>query len=153
MATREEYTDCMIPHMKGGGPDRKLRFCTGAKLCSGKAKTKAEAEQLCQDQPLKESKPRKTRSPKCITDPASLASCIIDQIGGASTTENLEGRLEQAIIDCTATKKPSPPASHPPTYTRFMNSCLKEAGAGGDFAASQPVIKKCQTEWTAQRGA
>ena len=47
MASREVYTQCMIPHMKGGGPDRKLRFCIGAKLCSGKAKTEAEARELC----------------------------------------------------------------------------------------------------------
>ena len=41
------YTECMKPYMSGGGANRKLRFCVGAKLCSGKASTEAEAGELC----------------------------------------------------------------------------------------------------------
>lgn len=63
MGKREDYTTCMVPYMKGGGPDRKERFCIGAKLCSGKASTKEEAARMCAEAAAnpKPRKPRKSR--------------------------------------------------------------------------------------------
>lgn len=69
-ADRKAYTDCMVPWMKGGGPDRKLRFCIGAKICSGKAATEQEARQICVSLPPKEPKTRKSR--KEISNPTNL---------------------------------------------------------------------------------
>jgi len=47
---RQEYNDCMSPHMKGTGltkEQRQKKMCIGAKLCTGKAKTEQEAIALC----------------------------------------------------------------------------------------------------------
>ena len=151
---RTEYTQCMTPHMQGAGKTKEQRqhdMYIGAKLCSGKAKTPAEGEKMCKDQPAKEPKQRKPRSGKSVTDPVKLATCVATKIDVVTlTTANLPSRLEEAIKACSTTK--SAPA-RPPTYKRFMNACLKEAGAGGDFMTSQPVIKQCQAEWNKTRGA
>ncbi|KKM97414.1 hypothetical protein LCGC14_1168180 [marine sediment metagenome] len=145
---RAKYTNCMIPFMKGGGPDRKLRFCIGAKVCSGKAKTEAEAEQICINQPAKEPKPRKS-SGRGI-DPVKLAGCISTNMDLANLTpDNLRARLETAITHCKAGKS----STRPLTYKRFMSSCIKETSEGGDFIHSQPDIKRCQTKWNAMRAA
>lgn len=47
---RQAYNDCMKPYISGKGmskEERRLRFCVGAKVCSGKAKTEEEAAQVC----------------------------------------------------------------------------------------------------------
>jgi hypothetical protein len=60
MGKREDYTTCMVPWMKGGGPDRKVRFCVGAKICSGKASNEEEARRLCAEAAANP-KPKKAR--------------------------------------------------------------------------------------------
>lgn len=85
---REAYNKCMVPYMKGGGEDRKLRFCTGAKVCSGKAATEEEARQICLTQPKKteetQTKTRKTRKSKksfsCGEELATLTACVLSEI-------------------------------------------------------------------------
>jgi hypothetical protein len=57
--------------MKGGGPDRKLRFCVGAKLCSGKAKNEQEAIQLC-------SVPKEPKAGKVGKKKAGVNPCVRD---------------------------------------------------------------------------
>ncbi|KKN59504.1 hypothetical protein LCGC14_0541180 [marine sediment metagenome] len=147
---RSAYTNCMIPFMKGGGPDRKLRFCIGAKVCSGKAQTEAEAKQICVNQPAKEPKPRKSSGRGRGVDPVQLAGCISANMDLANLTrENLPTRLEAAITHCKAGKS----SAKPLTYKRFMSSCIKETSEGGDFIHSQPDIKRCQTKWNAMRGS
>jgi len=137
----------MIPFMKGGGPGRKLRFCIGAKVCSGKAKSEAEAEQICINQPAKEPKPRKT-SARGI-DPVKLASCISTNMDLTNlTVDNMPARLEAAITHCSTAKA----STKPLTYKRFMSSCMKESGNGGDFIHSQREIKACQAKWNEVRG-
>ena len=144
---RSAYTTCMITWMKGGGPDRKSRFCIGAKLCSGKAKSEEEAKQICLSLPAKEPKPRKT-SGRGI-DPVKLASCISTNIDLASLTlDNMPARLEAAITHCSTGKS----STKPLTYKRFMSSCIKETSEGGDFIHSQPDIKRCQAKWNEMRG-
>jgi len=81
MGNREQYNKCMVPYMKGGGDDRKLRFCIGAKLCSGKSKTEEEAKALCSLP--KEPKPAKTRksgggAKSCEKEVTELAQCMLD---------------------------------------------------------------------------
>ncbi len=145
---RAAYNKCMIPFMKGGGPDRKLRFCIGAKTCSGKAKSEAEAEQICINQPAREPKPHK--GSRHSIDPVNLATCMSTKMNMEGlTVDNLPARLESAIKLCSMTK-----AGSPPTYKRFMTSCIKETGSGGgDWRDSQPDIKKCQAKWNELRGA
>ena len=148
---RSAYRTCMIPFMKGGGPDRKLRFCIGAKVCSKKSKDEAEAREVCllpkEPKPAKEPKPRKS-SGRGI-DPVQLAGCISTNMDLANLTrENLPTRLEAAITHCKAGKS----STKPLTYKRFMSSCIKETSEGGDFIHSQPDIKRCQVRWNELRG-
>ena len=47
---RAQYNKCLVPYISGTGKskeERKLRFCVGAKLCSGKSKTEEEAIAVC----------------------------------------------------------------------------------------------------------
>lgn len=152
MATRAEYTECMRPFITGTGKtkeERQLGFCTGAKICSGKAASVEEAEKICREQPPKEPKPRKTKASKCAIDLATLASCLSRTIDLESlTAENLASQLESAMHSCGTTSPTSKT-----TYRRFMNSCLKETGGGGDFLTSQRDIKTCQAKWNESRGS
>lgn len=152
MPTRAEYTECMRSFITGTGKtkeERQVGFCTGAKICSQKATSVEEAEKICREQPPKEPKPRKTRSGKCNTDLAKLASCVSTRIDLESlTAENLAAQLESAMQKCGSSKPTSKT-----TYRRFMNSCLKETGGGGDFLTSQRDIKTCQIKWNETRGA
>lgn len=145
---RDSYTACMVPFMKGGGPDRKLRFCIGAKVCSQKAATEAEAEQICINQPPKEPKSRVSRSGKCITEAPKLAACLSTNLDmDGLTIDNLEVRLEAALIHCQAKKSGK---SGSPTFDKFMRNCIKENGRGGDLKSSMGSIKKCQNQWRRQ---
>lgn len=144
---RAAYNECMKPFISGQHEDRKGDFCLGAKICSGKATNEEEAAKLCAEaaaDPLKQTQSRKSK-----IDPARLASCISANIDiERLTVDNLPARLEVAINHCSKTRSASPP-----TYKRFMNSCLKEIGAGGDFINSQREIKECQTRWNKKRAA
>ena len=98
MGKREDYTACMRPYMTGGGPDRKTRFCTGAKICSGKAANEKEAVRLCAEAAAnpKEPKPRKTRRGKLNTD--TLAACVIKGLDGSAPTLS---NLPPILVRCT----------------------------------------------------
>jgi len=132
----------MIPHMKGGGPDRKLRFCVGAKLCSMKAKSEEEAKQICLTQPPKEPKARKSRSSGKDID--ALAYCVIKTLeGSAPTLDN----LVPIIADCTGQK-----TAKPLTRERFIKQCFKENGTpsemgGYDIKEAQRLRSFCTAQW------
>ena len=96
MNKREEYTNCMKPYMTGGGPERKERFCIGAKICSSKANNEPEARKLCAEAALNPKPPRVKRN-KCIITPDKVA-CIIKNLGGSEITQ---GNLMAAITKCT----------------------------------------------------
>lgn len=99
---RSAYNKCMIPWMKGGGPDRKLRFCIGAKICSSKSKTEAEAREVC----LLPKEPKPLKSFGRGIDPVKLATCITGAVSLANLTpENFKVRLEEAIAKCSSTVK------------------------------------------------
>lgn len=78
---RSAYNKCMIPWMKGGGPDRKLRFCIGAKTCSGKAKSEAEAREVCllpkEPKPLK-TKAKRDGAKSCEKGAIELTQCVMN---------------------------------------------------------------------------
>jgi len=145
---RQKYNSCMAPFMKGGGEDRKLRFCTGAKVCSGKASTKEEARQICLTQPPNPPKARKAKGAKCA-DPVKLATCVAANADMSKITDmtTFKDWLEAAIVHCSI--QVTQPAK-PITYKAFMRACLKKAGVM-DFTKSQPAIKKCEEEWKTTR--
>lgn len=95
---RAQYNECMVPYMKGGGADRKLRFCTGAKLCSGKASTEEQARQICLAEPPKEKKPSKRRTKaSCPAEMSALADCVITKVTREDFTRD---RLSEALQMC-----------------------------------------------------
>ena len=107
MGTREEYTACMKPYMTGGGPDRKERFCHGAKICSGKAKNKDEAARLCAEaaanpKPAKEKRGRKVCS---LKDLDAISVCLVENIDISKlTTENMTNIFGNALKKCSGVK-------------------------------------------------
>lgn len=105
MSKREEYNQCMVPYMKGGGPDRKLRFCIGAKLCSGKSKSEEEAKAICLLP--KEPKPIKARRSKdgaksCEKEVRELTQCVVGKIDMnlAHNINSIEVAIVNAIMEC-----------------------------------------------------
>ena len=110
MPDRTAYNNCMKPYMTGGGEDRKLRFCSGAKVCSGKSKTEAEARQICLAQPPKLPRERKTRGQRspglnCGQQMATLAGCAAKEINTTTlTTENFALTLAEALQKCNCTR-------------------------------------------------
>ncbi len=105
MSKREDYTTCMVPFMKGGGPDRKQRFCIGAKICSQKANTEEEAVKLCAEAAANPKPPKTKRTRKCAIDTNALATCVIKELDGSEI--NLSN-LTSIIASCTGQKVEKP---------------------------------------------
>ena len=113
MGKREEYNKCMIPFMKGGGEDRKLRFCIGAKLCSGKSKTEEEAREICllpkEPKPVK-AKTKRNGAKSCETGVMELTQCILDTLDRDGTYQqvlniNSAGQaIANALLECQCEK-------------------------------------------------
>lgn len=112
---RKQYTACMVPFMKGGGPDRKLRFCIGAKLCSGKSKTEEEAKKVCllpkEPKPAKALK-RKGAGQSCDKVAGKLAECVVSRLvdNGAYKNQALNINsvgvaVANAIMECQCPPK------------------------------------------------
>ncbi len=108
---REEYTTCMVPYMKGGGPDRKERFCVGAKLCSGKAQNESEAKTLCAEAAAEAAAnpkpPRQKRAKKVCTlqDLEAISTCMVSNIDlGSLTPENMGKVFGDALRKCSGGK-------------------------------------------------
>lgn len=139
MGSRAEYTTCMVPWMKGGGPDRKERFCLGAKLCSGKANNQEEAVKLCAEAAAnpKPPKARKARG-KCTIDSAALASCVIKLI---DNTTNVS-QLGSIIAGCTGQR-----VEKSLTRESFIKKCFKENIVTGDIKETQKLRSLCTAKW------
>ncbi len=107
---RVAYNKCMSPHMKGGGEDRKLRFCIGAKLCSGKFNTEEEARKACLVP--KEPKPQKVRGGKggaqsCEKSVLKLAECVVNRLvennvykDQALNINSVGAAVTNALLEC-----------------------------------------------------
>lgn len=119
------YTECMKPYMAGGGPDRRLRFCVGAKLCSGKADNEASAKELCLSQPAKVSSGTaggKAPSRSCTVSMASLAACAISKIDwDVITQETFEEHLTKVLQECSCRPKKVAKTSPTPVVRTFPN--------------------------------
>jgi len=63
---RKKYNECIGDRMRGikvTPEERRLRFCTSSKICSGKSKTEQEAEKICKES-MMNPKPTKSKSPR-----------------------------------------------------------------------------------------
>ncbi len=106
---RQEYTDCMVPHISGTGKTKEQRlmsFCIGAKLCSKKARTKEEARQICsQPKPAKETKAKRGKRNKelnCEQEIEQLVPCIVDHIDmeQVSNINSIGVAIANAMLEC-----------------------------------------------------
>ena len=104
MGSRQEYNNCMVKFMTGGGPERKTRFCIGAKVCSKKASNEQEAAKLCAEAAANP-KPAKTstRRGRSKFDPNGLAECVMGKMDGATLTRV---NLSTALASCAGVKAP-----------------------------------------------
>jgi hypothetical protein len=136
----------MIPYMKGGGEDRKLRFCVGAKLCSGKAASEEEARQICISAPPKEPKTRKSKkaakSGDCAAEMNAIAVCLIPYLDEPDFKSRLGGLLQQCA--CGGTTKPD-------TKEKFIKKCFKENSSTGTLQIPLQEAAKlrsfCTNKW------
>lgn len=110
MTTREAYTTCMKSYMTGGGPDRKERFCIGAKVCSGKTKDESEAKKLCAEAAANP-KPKNPGNPSrrgkfcTLRDLDSVATCTASNIDLSTLTrENMHEVFAKALEKCSGGK-------------------------------------------------
>ncbi len=136
---KEDYTKCMIPYMKGGGPDRKERFCIGAKLCSGKASSEKDAEKQCLEAPPA---PRKTS--KRGIDPRAIAACVIENLDSELTVD----KLARLIADCAGKKLPTVNAEK----RKFIKNCVMENTIKGNFQESVRLGAACEKQWRIENG-
>ena len=145
MASREEYTTCMTPFMKGSGKTREERqtsMCIGAKLCSGKASNEQEAQKLCAEAALEPKPARVSRGKRgCKIDYAALATCTSKNIDPETITpESFLESLETAFQKCQAIQAA-------PSYKKFMKECVLVNTVTGTLPESNKLIKQCNTEW------
>lgn len=142
MGKREDYTKCMIPYMRGGGPERKERFCIGAKICSGKANNEQEATKLCAEAALnpKPPKTKKIRSGKI--DTSTLATCVIKSLDGSEITL---ANLTTILANCTGQK-----VEKTLTRERFIKKCFRENQVTGDIKEAQKLRSLCTGKWKEQ---
>jgi len=107
MASREEYTKCMTPHMQGAGKSKEERqqsMCIGAKLCSKKASNEEEARRLCAEAAANPKPPKAAKKGKkfCYLDLNSLSACMTANINVAALTpENMQQVFAEALASCS----------------------------------------------------
>ncbi len=146
MADRKAYNDCMVPFMKGGGPDRKLRFCTGAKVCSGKAASEEEARQICISAPPKAPKIRRSKKKaNCAQDMCQVAACLAPKL---NTAEELTyARLTAMLQECACGS-----AEKELTRETFIKKCFKENSSNGlqvPIKEAGTLRSLCTAKWKA----
>ena len=103
MGKREDYTTCMKPWMTGGGPERKERFCVGAKICSGKAGNEQEATKLCTEAASNPKPPKAKRGRKVCTlrELDAISTCLTENIDLSNlTAENMSKVFGTALQKC-----------------------------------------------------
>lgn len=97
---RKEYNQCMVKFMTGGGPDRKERFCIGAKVCS-KGVSQEEGARLCAEAAANPKPPKARRSRGGKIDTGTLAACVIKSLDGSEPTIS---NLPPILAKCTGQK-------------------------------------------------
>ena len=146
MGKREDYTSCMVPYMSGGGPDRKERFCKGAKICSGKASSEEEAARLCAEAAANPKPPRARKARGGKIDTGTLAACVIKGLDGSEPTLS---NLSNILASCTGQK------AVPNTREKFIKQCFKDNTTGDgfqyDIKEAQRLRSFCTAKWKEQQ--
>lgn len=109
---REEYNSCVARGMSGKhltGDERKLEFCTVAKLCSGKSKSREEAVRMCNepkpDKPAKTPRVKRSKSmlgDNCGQKMEKLHTCLMDNLKPSSG--DISESLRYALGKCACGK-------------------------------------------------
>lgn len=109
MATRQEFNSCISKGMAGKTftkEQRKLEFCTLAKLCSGKVRSREEALRICSQpkppKPARTSRQGRSKTKSCEKRALSLASCIAENwdMEKARNINNIEMLVANALLEC-----------------------------------------------------
>lgn len=104
---REEYNSCVARGMSGKhltGDERKLEFCTVAKLCSGKSKSREEAVRMCKepkpDKPLDGRRRRRRRTTEDVSakDIKRISTCVLKNLEPDRVPQEIE--IANALSDC-----------------------------------------------------
>ena len=154
MSKREDYTNCMKPWMTGGGPDRKERFCIGAKVCS-KGVNQEEAARLCAEAALNPKPPKVKRVRGGKIDTATLASCVIKNLDGAEITV---ANLTPIIASCTGQKARKAEPIEPVNKKEFLKQCYKDnpvqatSGTRAGFKEIKKLQSTCKARWEERGG-
>lgn len=107
--SQKDYRACMAKGMQGKTltkEERKLEFCTLAKLCSKKTSSREEAQRMCSlPKPPKTTKERGVRRRKeetCETRVIALSRCIAENIDmdQVSNVNSIEMALANALMKC-----------------------------------------------------
>lgn len=110
---RSAYNKCMIPFMKGGGENKKLRFCIGAKLCSGKSKTEEEAREVCslpKEPKISKTRTRSGRSNSCEKNVVEITQCMMNYFEANKiykqilNINSVETAIANALLECQCQK-------------------------------------------------
>lgn len=136
---RAEFNSCISKGMAGkkfSKGERKIEFCTLAKLCSGKSKSRDEALEICrQPKAATVDKPTKAKGSRKKFNPGDLAICIIDH--GADLTLS---SLSAVIAECQEAKKPY-------SKTQFIRDCIKQDAILGSLSETVKLKKQCEIKW------
>jgi len=108
---RAKYNTCMRPYIEGKGKSkeqRKLDFCTGAKICSQKASSQEEAIRLCSlPKPPKPPKvTSRARGKSCEKEVGELTTCVMNYFDKNNLYKevlNINGveiAIENALLEC-----------------------------------------------------
>ena len=148
MGKREDYTKCMIPYMTEGGPERKERFCIGAKICSSKASNEQEAAKLCAEAAANPKPPKAKGTRRGKIDISTLTPCIIKGLNGSEPTLT---NLPPILASCTGQK------AGKTGREAFIKNCFKENTSGNgfqyDIKEAQRLRSFCTAKWKEQEAS
>ena len=144
---RVKYNTCLADGMRGKkftAEERKLEFCTLAKLCSGKVGSREEAIAIC-SQPKEPKAPRTKRGKKNGIEPGAMAVCVFNSLDGSEVTVD---SLTAILSKCTG-QKPQKVL----TREKFIKKCFKENAVTGDIKEAQKLRSMCTVQWKEREAA
>jgi len=95
-----EYRECLRPYITGSKTkeQRKLDFCTGAKVCS-KGISVEEAKRIC-SLPKEPKLPRRKHNGNCEKETLELTKCVIGKMDMNLASNNIELAVINAMMEC-----------------------------------------------------
>jgi len=99
-----EYRECLRPYITGSKTkeQRKLDFCTGAKVCAKKISVE-EARRICslpKEPKLRTSPTRRHNGKSCEKESLELTKCIISRIDMNLASNNIQLAVKNAMMEC-----------------------------------------------------